>query len=89
MDHPPYAGRDTINTGLNTFKRIDPGLVENAGNKIDKVTKKILQIMSQGGKELERVTPIIHKEAIGQLYRTPFGLLGKFARNNINSALRN
>ena len=40
MDHPPYAGRDTINTSLNTFKRIDPGLVENAGNKIDKVTKK-------------------------------------------------
>ena len=89
MYHPRYAGRDTINTSLNTFKRIYPGLVENAGNKIDKVRKKILQIMSQGWKELERVTPIIHKEVIGQLYRTPFGLLGKFARNKINYALRN
>lgn len=45
--------------------------------------------MSQGEKELEIVTPIILKEAIGQLHRTAFGLLGKFARNKINTALRN
>lgn len=31
-----YAGQDTINTGLNSLKRMVPGLIENAGNKIDK-----------------------------------------------------
>ena len=56
------AGQDTINTSLKSFKRIVPGYIENAGNKIDKVTKKrIAQITSQGGKELDRVAPIITK----------------------------
>ena len=45
-----------------------PGLTENAGNKIGKVTeKRIAQVISQGGKELERVSPIILKKVIGQL----------------------
>ena len=45
-----------------------PGLIENAGNKIGKVTeKRIAQVISQGGKELERVSPIILKKVIGQL----------------------
>ena len=44
----PCAGRNTIKTGLNTFKIIAPGLIENAGNKIDKVTeKRIAQIMRE------------------------------------------
>ena len=63
-----YAGQDTINTGLNTLKRMVPGLIENAENKIGKVTeKRIAQVISQGGKELERVSPIILKKVIGQL----------------------
>ena len=42
-----YARQHTINTGLNTFKRIDPSFMKNAGNKIDKVTEKeIVQIIS-------------------------------------------
>ena len=76
-----YAGIDTKNTDLNTFKRNAPGLIENAGNKIGKVTEKRTgQIIIQGGKELERVAPIILKKAIVQLYKTPFRLLGKFSR---------
>ena len=34
------AGQDTINTGLNTFKRIVPGLIETNGNNIDNVPPK-------------------------------------------------
>ena len=42
-----YARQHTINNGLSTFKRIDPRLIKNAENKIDKVTEKTtVQIIS-------------------------------------------
>ena len=48
-----YASQDTINTGITTFKQMAPALIENAGNKIDKVTKnRITQIVRQGGRKI-------------------------------------
>ena len=72
------AGRDTINTGLNTIKRIDPSLIENA----KKNQQGIAQILGQSGKELGRVSPVILKKAIERklLHKTPFRLLEKFSR---------
>ena len=35
-----YARRDTVITGLNTLKRIAPGLTQNTINQIDKVVGK-------------------------------------------------
>ena len=70
-----YAGRDTINTGLNAFKRFVPSLIENARNEMYKVTeKKIAQAINQGGKELGRVASIILTKAIEQSYKTSFCL---------------
>ena len=61
-----------------------PGLIENAGNKIDKVTeKRIAQVTSQGGKELERVSPIILNKVIGQLQEISFRLISKFAHEKL------
>ena len=36
------AGRDTINTGLNTIKRIDPSLIENSKKKLARLLKREL-----------------------------------------------
>ena len=42
-----------------------PALIENAGNKINKVTeKRIAQTVRQGGKEVETVVPIVLKKAL-------------------------
>ena len=61
-----------------------PGLIENAGNKIDKVTeKRIAQVRSQGGKELKRVSPIILNKVIGQLQEISFRLISKFAHEKL------
>ena len=68
-----YAGRDTINTGLNAFKRFVPSLIENTRNEIYKVTeKKIAQTINQGGKELGRVASVILTKATEQSYKTSF-----------------
>ena len=84
-----YAGWDTLSTGLNTFKRIAPGLTKNGGNKIDKVNEeRIAQLIRQGGNELKRVAPIILKKVIKQLYKTSLCLLRKNSRRKINSALK-
>ena len=37
-----YAMRDAINTGLNTIKRIDPSLTENAKKRLAKLLKREL-----------------------------------------------
>ena len=70
--------RDAINTGLNTIERIDPSLTENAKKK----EERIVQIIGQSEKELERVTPVILKKAIEQklLQKIHFRLLGKLSR---------
>ena len=46
-----YAGRDSVNTHLNTLKSIAPGLIQYATNQIYKVVeKRIVQAMNQRGK---------------------------------------
>ena len=66
---------------MNTIKRLDPSLIENATKKIGKATENdIAQIIGKSGKELERVTPVILKKAIEKLHKTSFRRLGKLSR---------
>ena len=66
---------------MNTIKRLDPSLIENATKKIGKATENdIAQIIGKSGKELERVTPVILKKAIEKLHKTSFRRLGKRSR---------
>lgn len=49
--------RDTVNTGIATFNKIAPSLLETIANHIDKVAeKRIQQAITQERKEVERVT---------------------------------
>ena len=44
--------------------------------------QRINQIISQGGKEVERVLPKILRGATEDVYQTPFRLLGVLESNN-------
>ena len=73
-----YFRRDTVNQSLNAA----PGIIKGATNEINSMAQqRIDQIISQGGKEIERVLPKI-RGAIKDVYQTPFRLLGNFCKNN-------
>ena len=76
-----YAGRDTVNQ----VGKIAPGLIKNDSNEISNVAQqRINQIISQGGKEVQRVIPKILRGAIEDVYQTPFRLLGNFRKQQLN-----
>ena len=45
-------------------------------------------MISQGGKEIERVLPKVRREAIEDVYQTPFRLLGNFGKQQLNKLKR-
>ena len=64
-----YACRDTVNQVGKTA----PGIIKNASKEINNMAQqRINQIISQGGKEVERVLPKILRGAIEDVYQTPF-----------------
>ena len=76
-----YAGRDTVNKGA----KVAPGITKNAINKINNIAKqRIDQVISQGGKEMERALPKILRGVIEDVYQTPFRLLGNFGKQQLN-----
>ena len=67
-----YAGRDT----LNQVGKIAPNIIEKASSEINNMAEqRINQIISQGSKEIKRVLPNILRDAIEDVYQTPFLLL--------------
>ena len=75
-----YAGRDTVNQ----VAKVAPSVIRVAANDINNIAQeRINQIISQGGKEVERVLPNILRKAIKDVYQTTFRLLGKQQLNKI------
>ena len=65
------------------------GIIKTATNDINSITEqRINQIISQGGKEVERVVPKILWGAIEDVYQTPFRLLGNFGKQQLNKTKR-
>ena len=80
-----YAGRDTVNQAA----KVAPGVVKVATNDINKIAEqRINQIISQGGKEMERVLPKILWGAIEDVYHISFRLLGNFGKQKLNKITR-
>ena len=76
-----YAGRDAVNQ----VGKIAPDIIKNASKEIkDMAQQRINQIISQGGKEVDRVLPKILRGAIEDIYQTPFRLLGNFGKQQLN-----
>ena len=76
-----YAGRHTVNIGLNTFNRLALRLMRIASNKINRVAeRRIRQTVQQGKKEVERVAPKVIRNITEEVYEMPFHLLGNFGK---------
>ena len=74
---------------VNQAAKVAPGVVEAATNDINAIaTDSISQVISQGGKEMERVLPKILRGAIEDVYQTPFRLLGNFGKQQFNKIKR-
>ena len=80
-----YAGQDAVNQAA----KVAPRVIKAAANNINAVaTDRINQIITQGGKEMERVLPKILRGAIKGVYQTPFRLLGHFGKQQFNKIKR-
>ena len=80
-----YAGRDTVNQ----VAKVAPGVITAATNDINEIAKdRINQIISQGGKEVERVLRKILRGTIEDVYQTPFRLLSNFGKQQLNKIER-
>ena len=76
-----YTGRYTVNQASN----VAPGVIKAATDDINKITeKRINQIISKGGAEVEIVLSKILKWAIEDVYQTPFRLLGNFGKQQLD-----
>ena len=76
-----YTKRDVFNQ----VAKVVPRVIKGTTNEIDKITQqKINQIISQRGKEVERVLPKILRRAIEDVYQTPFRLLVNFGKKQLN-----
>ena len=65
--------------------KVAPGVMKTATNGINETAQnRVNQIISQGGKEMERVLPKILRGAIEDVYQTPFGLLGNSGKQQLN-----
>ena len=76
-----YVRRDTVNQAA----KVAPGVIKAATNDINEIVKdRIIQIISQGGKEVGRVLPKILRGVIEDVYQTPFRLLGNFGKQQLD-----
>ena len=70
-----YPDRDTVNQAA----KVAPGVIKAARNDINNIAKeRINQIISQDGKEVERVLPKLFKKIIEDVYQMSFRLLSNF-----------
>ena len=76
-----YAGRDVANPAA----KIAPEVIKNATKDIDEIAKnRINQMVTIGEVKIEQVLPKILRGAIEDVYQTPFRLLGKFGKQQLN-----
>ena len=65
-------------------------MIKSATNDLNvAATDRINQIITEGGKEMERILPKILREAIEGVYQTPFRLLGNFGKQQFNKIKKN
>ena len=74
---------------VNQAAKVAPGVIKTATNNINNIaTDRINQIISQGGKEVERALPKFLQGVTEDVYQTPFRLLGNFGKQQFNKIKR-
>ena len=80
-----YAGRDVVNQA----GKIAPDIINQATGEVNKITQqRIDQIVKSGGAEIERVAPKTIMDAIEEVYKKPFRLLGNFGSRQFEKIKR-
>ena len=80
-----YAGRDIVNQA----GKIAPGIINQETGEINNIAQqRIDQIIRSGGAEVERIAPKIIREAIEEVYKTPFRLLGNLGKEQFEKIKR-
>ena len=80
-----YAGRDVVNQAA----KVAPDVIKAAIDNINNIVKdRINQIISQGGKKVGRVLPILLRGATDVVYQTSFRLLHTFGKPQFNKIKR-
>ena len=75
-----YTGRDVVNQ----LGKVESDIIKHVRSEINNIAEqRINQAISQGGKELERVLANIFRGAIEDVYQTPFSLLGRFGKQQL------
>ena len=75
-----YTGRDVVNQ----LGKVESDIIKNVRSEINNIAEqRINQAISQRGKELERVLANIFRGAIEDVYQTPFSLLGRFGKQQL------
>ena len=78
-----------VGTRLTKWEKSLQTKKKNATKEINKVVQQRKnQIMSQGGKEVERELPKILRAATEDVYQTHFRLLEKFGKKQLNKLKR-
>ena len=76
-----YADRDVVNQ----VGKVAPKLISQATGEINKLAQqRIDQVVRSGKAEIECVTPKIIRDAIEEVYKTPFRLLGNLGKKTIS-----
>ena len=76
-----YADRDVVNQ----VGKVAPKLISQATGEINKLAQqRIDQVVRSGEAEIECVTPKIIRDAIEEVYKTPFRLLGNLGKKTIS-----
>ena len=74
---------------VNQAAKVAPGVIKVATNDINAIaTDRINQVISQSGKEMERVLPKILRGAIENVYQTLFMLLRNFGKQQFSKIKR-
>ena len=61
-----------------------PKIIKQATGPVDQIAqRRIQQIISQGGQQVEKIAPKIIKGAIEEVYKKPFRLLGRFGKKQL------
>ena len=75
-----YVGRDVVNRAA----KVASSIIKGATNEINSIAQQIIdQIISQGGKEIERVLTKVLRGAIEDAYQASFRPLGDFGKKQL------
>ena len=80
-----YAGRDVVNQAGKVASKM---ITQATGEINNIVQERIDQVVRSRGAEIERIAPKIIKDAIEEVYKTPFRLLGDLGKKEFQKIKR-